>query len=273
MKKKIIYTMLALTMAIALVAGGTMAWFTSEANAGETTFTAGTLHVGVTEGLSNLIEVAPKIENMNPGDVYDAIEIVISNDGTKNLAWFGNWIFTPVVDEEDENYNPEQDYTKLLDAIYIHSMKMEFLNAAGQPWTDDPWYSGYEFIANGRGNFVGHNQGEANYYNSLADMSEFDVITLRNWNDNNSMITIPGAPYEHMGALRGNSENVYKLTVRFGFHQAADNDYQGDATGVAPIKVEFQVDATQVHADALNSLFTNLGTNHFTWLQNQLNLQ
>ncbi|KAB3531077.1 TasA family protein [Alkaliphilus serpentinus] len=267
MKKKIIYTMLALTLAIAMVAGGTMAWFTDEANAGDTTFTAGTLHVGVTEGLDSLITVAPNIDNMNPGDSYGPISIEITNEGTKKLAWFGNWIFTPVIEEGTEG-----DYTKLLDVIYIKTMSMQMLDADGNPWTDDPWYSGYNFIENGRGNFVGHNQSEANFYNSLADLSEFDVITLRNWNDNNSMITLADSPYEHMGALIGNSENKYVLTVELGFHQNAGNDYQGDAAGVAPIKVEFQVDATQVHEDAINHM-NGLGTLHIGWLQGQIELQ
>ncbi|WP_192930269.1 SipW-dependent-type signal peptide-containing protein [Alkaliphilus pronyensis] len=45
MKNKIIFSVLTIVIAAAMIAGGTMAWFTSTADAGETTFTAGTVKI------------------------------------------------------------------------------------------------------------------------------------------------------------------------------------------------------------------------------------
>lgn len=266
MKKKLLLTMLTLAVSASMIVGGTMAWFTSEDDAGNAVFTAGVLNIDVSDGLTTFNDLLPVSShgNMNPGDVYDEFEIVIENDGTKNLAWFGDWQFTPEEAVDD----------KLLDAIYIKTMGMQMLDENDELWDDnDPWYSGYNFIEDGRGNFVGHNQGEADAFDAMADESPFNVITLRNWNDNNGMITLSGAPFEHMGALKPG--NKYVLTVQFGFHEGAGNEYQGNAAGVSPITVGFEVNSTQVVADAIDAEIapTGLGTAHITWLENQLSVQ
>ena len=256
MKSRMMMSMLVIALAAAIIGGVTMAWFWDTDDAGEAVFTAGTLRIGVSDGLETFAEL-PNLGNMNPGDVYGSIEIEIVNDGSKNLAWFGNWVFTP----------GEAGKDKLLDAIYIKTMKMEFLDEDGDEWNDDPWYSGYNFIENGRG--AGPHPGEVAEYDALADISDFNVITLRNWNDNPLMA--PGTVYEHMGALKPG--NKYVLTVEFGFHSGACNDFQGDADDVSPIKVEFIVNATQVNADAITDELGVPGANHIVWLNNQLAVQ
>lgn len=253
MKSKLVLTMVALTMAIALVAGGTMAWFTSTDDAGEAVFTAGTLAVDASDGLTEFADIAPFTAQgkMNPGDIYEEIEIIISNTGNKNLAWFGNWTFNVKEQLVDGVLVPMGD-DRLLDAIYIDSMKMEFL---GDDWNNvngaygPGQYNADQFITNGIGS--GTYPG---WYNTLANMTQpwvdRKVVTLRNWNNNNGMGVGP-LGYEHMGALKGLADTSYKLTVRFGFHEEAGNYYQGDVA--APIVVGFTVDATQVNADAITA--------------------
>ncbi|WP_192930270.1 TasA family protein [Alkaliphilus pronyensis] len=81
MRKKIIFTMMALTMAIAMVAGGTMAWFTDEADAGETTFTAGTV---ILEADEAVLGETVTWDNWNPGD-EGTVEWGFINEGTKAI--------------------------------------------------------------------------------------------------------------------------------------------------------------------------------------------
>ncbi|WP_192929674.1 SipW-dependent-type signal peptide-containing protein [Alkaliphilus serpentinus] len=45
MRKKIVFSALTIVLAAAMIVGGTMAWFTSSVNGGETTFTAGTVQI------------------------------------------------------------------------------------------------------------------------------------------------------------------------------------------------------------------------------------
>ena len=248
MKKKIIFTLLTLTVAVALLAGGTMSWFTDEDDAGDATFTAGILDIDVSDALEGIDYELQPLDHMNPGDVYNPIEINIVNEGTKNLAWFGDWTFTPGTVDAD----------KLLEALYIKSAKMEFLTP------DGTWLTADEFIKDGRG----ADEGDG-YYNTLADKSSFKVVTLKNWNDNGGMA--PGTVYEHMGALI--PENSYRLTVTLGFHPEAGDEYQGNADGVSPITIGFNVKAFQVNKDALEDAGGALLSNHFGWLKDQIAAQ
>ena len=264
---KLIASLLLIVLTTAMIGGLTGAWFTDTDNAGTATFTAGTLSVDVSDGVANL-EVA-RLSNMAPGEFTNEIAIEIKNTGSKNLAWFGDWVFTPGTPGAD----------KLLDKIYIKSMGMYFKDAGGNKWNTDDWYSGYNFIENGRGNLLAHNALEAADFNRIADMDIIQigenplrerVITLRNFNNNSSMVN--NVLYEHMGSLKQGG-NKYILKVVFGFHNSANNDYQGDATGVSPITIGFNVDATQINADAMNELLQGLGTQHYGWMIGNLDMQ
>jgi hypothetical protein len=237
-----------------------MAWFTDSDQTGDVTFTAGTLKIELDETFEGESFDVLNFDNMNPGDVYKPIRIEIVNTGSKKLFWVGDWVITPEVEGKD----------KLLEAIYIDSASMKMLDKDDALWTDDPWYSGYDFIKDGRGNNVGHNPGEAAEFNRIADMSTFNVLSLDVW-DNNSHMVPQVANAEHMGALKPG--NKYVLTVSFGFRKEAGNEYQGDAEGVSPIKVSFKVDAMQVNQEAMNDYAPGLGDHQYNWAMNQINVQ
>lgn len=270
MKSRMIVSFMVIALAAALIGGATMAWFTDRENAMEQTFTAGILDISTSNNLLGL--ELPTIEHMNPGDTFGPFEIEIVNVGNKRLFWVGDWRFE-TLDELDD---------RLLDALYIKTMKMEFLDSNGNHWTDDPWYSGYEFIKDGKANKVvfpdgSYNVGEYETYlalqgTTLIDNNKVDVISLRNFLDNNAML--PG-PYEHMGALKPGYK--YKLTVEFGFLKEAGNHYQGIEGEVSPVKISFVVNAMQVNEEAMNDFGESfnyaLGTNQINWANNQLALQ
>lgn len=259
LKMKLIASLLLIVLTTALIGGLTGAWFTDADTAGTATFTAGTLSIDVTDGLDLYNTLLTTPEDMYPGDVFDEIEIEITNTGSKDLAWFGNWTFMPETSGDG----------KLLDKIYIKSMGMYFEDEDGNLWNSDPWYQGYRFIENGVGNLLAHNAGEAAYYDTLAaaDPNGSGVITLRQWNNNHSMIL--NTMYEQMGALKPNG-NKYVITVEFGFHESAGNAYQAGMPGVSPITIGFEVDATQVNEAAINEMIPGKGTAHIGHLNNQI---
>ena len=237
MKRKVLVSLLVIAVVAGLVGAATMAYFsdveTSEAN----TFTAGTLNLDG-PGFDSF-DLGPIVGNMAPGDLTGQAVITIENTGSLPLAWFGDWVIT--------------GGTLLREAIYIDYAQMEFLAPAGGTWTepDD------NFILNGRGSGP-----YPDWFNYLAGLSKFDVVSLDVWDGNNGMGT---TPYEHMGALKPGFS--YKLTVGFGFAAGAGNEYQGDVTN--PVTIELKVDATQVNAGALNALQPGLSI-HLPWMNTQL---
>jgi predicted ribosomally synthesized peptide with SipW-like signal peptide len=234
MNKKILASIMVIGMLALAMGYGTYSYFSSTKTSTSNTFTAGTLDISL--GESETTEIS--IGNMAPGDVTGDWVITITNDGTLNLAWFGDLVVTGGI--------------KLREAIYIDYAKMEFLPG--------PWEPEDNFIKDGRG--FG---SWPDWYNYLADLSPFKVVTLKNFDDNEGMC--PGTPYEFMGALKPSYS--YKLTLRFGFAKDAGNEYQGDA--VAPVTISFKVDATQVNADALNALNPPLPlSNYLSWLEAQI---
>ena len=77
MKKSILVGMLVFSLAALMVVGGTLAWFTSEAEV-TNTFTAGTVEIEVVEdGAKGSI-----IENWNPGDTTD-YDVSVKSLGSK----------------------------------------------------------------------------------------------------------------------------------------------------------------------------------------------
>jgi len=245
MKSRMLVSFLVIAVVASLIGGATMAWFTDTDSAGEATFTAGTLSLDVSDGLTTFAELSDiKIDCMNPGDVYPEIVITIVNDGTKNLAWFGDWSFT---------CTDETKTDALLDGIYIHSAKMQFFG----PDETSTWEPEDQFIANGVGS-----GSYPQWYNTLAANPPFPVISLRDFDNNNGM---GSAPWEHMGALKPGYS--YKLTVQFGFYEGVGNEYQGNVA--SPVKISFKVDATQINDDALDGLQPGF-SRHLDWLNAQI---
>jgi predicted ribosomally synthesized peptide with SipW-like signal peptide len=233
--KKILASIVVIGILALAMGWGTYSWFTDTETSSSNTFTAGTLDVGLQE----LETTEITISNMAPGDLTGDWVINITNTGTLNLAWFGDLVITGGV--------------KLREAIYIDYAQMEFLKPDGTSWeqTDN-------FIKEGRGS-----GSYPDWYNYLADLSPFHVVTLKNFDDNEGMC--PGTPYEFMGALKPGYK--YRLTLRFGFAPGAGNEYQGNV--VNPITINFKVDATQINAAALEALHPTL-SNHLGWLEAQI---
>lgn len=240
MNKKLIISLVMVGI-MAFGAGlGSYAWFTSAATSNDNVFQAGTLQLDVNNDVEGAYTLElGEISNIQPGDVMNEEEIVITNEGTLDLAWFGNFVINP----GDE---------KLAEAIYIKEMQMEFLDDNGGA----DWEPVDRFISNGvgAGTYAAH-------YNTLVD-NEMGVITLKNFLADNAMGAGPGV---QMGALKPNYS--YRLTFTLGMAEEADNEYQGLGMGL-----KYVVDATQVNAGALDDLITN-GHNHLTWLNAQLDKQ
>lgn len=272
MKKKMLLMLLAVAVSVSMIAAATYAWFTDEDDAGKATFTAGTLIVDVSKGFNQNFDGIATINHMNPGDEFGPITIEIVNNGTKKLAWFGDWQFNyiDVLDRVDGD--------KLLDVLYIKEARMEMfkLNPEFDEDSDEdpitnPKYIHWSDSLDYNDNFIANGVGSGLYpdwYNGLAALSNYGVITLRNWNDNAGMA--PGTVYEHMGALL--PDNKYVLTVTLGFvgDNSDQNEYQGDQPGVSPIVVGFKVDAHQINQDALNN--AGLG-NHYKDLLGYIDAQ
>jgi hypothetical protein len=218
-------------MAFGMISSG--AWFTDTATSDTNSLSSGTLSID--DAKLSQVNLGT-ISNMAPGDKTGDVVIVIENNGTIPLAWFGDLIIGNSV---------------LKDAIYIDYAQMEFLKPGGGSWEPTD-------------NFISDGVGDGDYptwYNTLAGLSTFKVITLKNFDANNGM---GSTPYEFMGALKPGYS--YKLTLRFGFAEGAGNDYQH----AGPLTVSFKADATQITAGALDAIQAGFGTNHLTWMNDQI---
>jgi hypothetical protein len=174
------------------------------------------------------------IDNMAPGDKTGDVVLYITNNGNIPLAWFGDL----VIDGPD----------MLKDAIYIDNAQMEFLGGNWDEATDN-------FITNGVGSGP-----YPDWYNHLASLSSFNVVSLSVFDGNAAMGSVP---YEFKGALKPGY--AYRLTLRFGFAETAGNDYQN----LGPLNLTFKVDATQVTAGALDALLPGQ-SGDITWFNTQL---
>lgn len=77
MKKRSIMLGSAVILAVLLVVGGTMAWFTAEADPVVNTFKAGTVAISINDQFDEELT-----GNVNPGDKYDKV-VSVTNDGSK----------------------------------------------------------------------------------------------------------------------------------------------------------------------------------------------
>lgn len=242
--RRILFSLMVIAVVAAMIGGGTLAWFSDTAESESNSFTAGTLSID-----DNLVAQTDAIEfdPMAPGDVTEEFVVTIKNDGSINLGWLGDWQFAGGTDGAVD----------LKDALYIHSAKMEFLKPDGT----DTWEPADTFITDGRGSGL-----YPGWYNTLADLSPFRVVTFNNWDGNNGMGV---TPHEHMGALK--PDYSYRLTVKFGFAKQAGNDYQG----LGPVTAKLVVKATQINAEALEAIagHTSAWGDHVNWMNAQIGKQ
>jgi hypothetical protein len=204
-------------MAIGLLGSG--AWFTDAATSNTASISSGTLSIDDAQ-VSHL--TIGSVSEMAPGDVTGNAEIIIKNNGTLNLAWFGDLAVS--------------GDTTLKSAVYIDYAQMEFLSPSGANWQ-----------AGGPDNFITAGVGSGPYpglFNSLAALSPFGVNTLSVFDENNGMGV---GPYEFNGALKPGYS--YKLTLRFGLAPLANNDYQDKG----PMDITFTVKAAQIKAGAITA--------------------
>jgi hypothetical protein len=137
-------------MAIGMLGSG--AWFTDTATNQTAALSSGTLSID--DGKVAEFSLGA-ITNMAPGDVTDEVTIIIKNNGTLDLAWFGDLIVSGDLD--------------LKDAIYIDYAKMEFFDPDGV----GQWEPVDNFITNGVGSGP-----YPSWFNTLAGQSPFGVVTL-----------------------------------------------------------------------------------------------
>ncbi len=226
---------------------GSGAWFTDTATNSTGTITSGTLNI---DGESVNTQTIGTIVNMAPGDRTGEAVIIIKNIGTLPLAWFGNLVIE--TDPED---------AALKDAIYIDYAKMEFLAPSGDNW------QGSGGPKDGPDNFILKGFGSGPYpdwYNTLAAKGPFPVISLSDFDGTTAMGV---APYEFNGALK--PDYSYKLTLKFGFYDLADNTYQG----MGPMNISLVVNATQIKKEAIEAIEGYNAwamPNLMTWLDAQI---
>ena len=168
--KKIVISLMAVLITVALVGIGTYAYFSDTETSPASSFTAGTLEL---DGPGIDLFDMGTINNMAPGDITGDAVVYIQNVGSIPLGWFGDLVVTG-------------DST-LYQAIYIDYALMQF---EGGSWAE----ADDNFITDGVGSGP-----YPNWYNTLAGMSPFGVITLNNFDGNNGM---GSAPYDFMGALK-----------------------------------------------------------------------
>jgi hypothetical protein len=242
MKKK--WMVLISLVAIAVMVFGVLssgAWFTAKQTTDAATVKSATLSL---DG-AGFKEVKLDIPNMAPGDITGEYKITIVNNGTIDLAWFGNMIVS--------------GDTTLKDVIYIEDMKMTFLGPNpwvkannGAPMTVD------HFITAGKG--TGEWPTNWTGVDGLATLSVFD--------GNSGMA--PGSPYEFMGALIPDSRFGYELTFKLGFYPGAGDTYQTKG----PMNISFEFNATQVNSTAMGAFHSSLSNAAFLdWMKLYTNAQ
>lgn len=225
----------------------TGAFFTDTETSSNSTFTAGTLELDINDNaLTSPFTLGLTSVSLNPGEETDPMVIEIGNGGSMPLAWFG--------------YFNTSGNDAMLDAVYIKSAKMEFLN----PGETNAWEPTDQFITNGDGS-----GSYPTYYQTLAGAD--DKISLREWiNGNNAMNVGNGVM---MGAVDTGGYK-YRFTFTLAMLPEATNAMQGKI-----LNLSYTVTSTQINTDALNALFAadpkivGVGADHVTWLNNQIEHQ
>ncbi|HPU00458.1 MAG TPA: TasA family protein [Bacillota bacterium] len=131
MNRKIFTSLLVIGMALAAIAGGTLAWFTAEVDLDDNVFTAGTLEIEADEHWEYK---DTGVENWNPGDCTDK-EVLVKISGSKT-AYLRMKIDDGWYEKDDEgNWNP---WTPPINPIKMKVGDQEF--PAGDWALIDGWY-------------------------------------------------------------------------------------------------------------------------------------
>jgi predicted ribosomally synthesized peptide with SipW-like signal peptide len=119
MKTRILMSVLAIGLSIALIGGATMAWFTDDADVPEATFTAGTVEVSVDGPEIDLDGFV--VDNVNPGD-STTVSWDFINKGTKaaqlKVTLYKGWFI------EVSDYNVSEDrLDRLFEEFGVNSIE------------------------------------------------------------------------------------------------------------------------------------------------------
>lgn len=223
--------------AVAIMAFGTLgsgAWFSDSAASPESALSSGTLKIN--EALLTTATLGT-LDNMAPGDKTENVVIAIQNDGTLPLFWVGKLVVTGDVFMQE--------------AIYIDNAKMEFVGGAWDEPTD-------QFLTDGIGSGL-----YPDAYNVDVAKNAFGKMGLNVFGLNNYMGVTPN---QFMGVLKPGY--AYRLTLNFGFAEAAGNAYQDRE----PVNISFEVNAMQPKAGAIKAYDATIDTGWLldTWIPGQL---
>lgn len=245
---KILLSLFTVGIVSAVAIAGTGAFFSDNEVSENNTISTGTFDLQInenTEGTLFTMDLG-ELTAMAPGQESEEVSLVIENNGSVNQTWFGYFDTQNVVNNLDE-------------AIYIKSMKMEFLNQA----EDTTWEPVDQFITDGVGSGP-----YPDHYNSLAVSDPLGVISLKTFNSAaNNMMGAGNGVFN--GSLKPGFK--YKLTYVLAFSEDAGNEYFDGS-----MDLTFKLDATQVNAGAIDNLFaghprySGLGSNLITWNQQQI---
>ncbi len=117
MNRKVWTSLLVIGMALAAIAGGTLAWFTAEVKLDDNVFTAGTVTLDAEDSWENNANLV--VDNWNPGDFspkYIAVEYTGNKRAFMRMQISGVWEEElPNTNVKWKVYIGEEDYTSFYD--------------------------------------------------------------------------------------------------------------------------------------------------------------
>jgi spore coat-associated protein N len=191
LKKKITAGITTALLGVALIAGGTFAYF-SDTEVSNNTFAAGTLDLAVNPS------VVIDVDNLKPGDTM-VREFVLENNGSLDISTIDLATAYNVIDADNNNTDDFGKHIKVL-----------FLENADK--TGDGWIIGdYNDVIS-----------ETTLYD-LQNMTPDAVENLNHW-----ITELLGLGGEDSGLAAGTSDQMY-VAFEFVDNGADQNEFQGDA--------------------------------------------
>lgn len=215
---------------MALVIGGTLAYFSDREVSTNNTITSGTLKIDVNNNNSSgtFTFDLGNISTLAPGDKTGTATITVKNVGNFNAATFGR--FTISAD------------TGLSNVLKLSEYKVEYFNADGTP---APRWNATDFDP-----YFGETINQDWWIKNGVMHPQFVIYggnpNLMSWITGNGALDIPGYPWDEEGLKPG---EYYTITFQFQMDPTAGNAYQDTS-----VTLGYEVKATQINADALNAL-------------------
>lgn len=260
MKTKILMSVLAIGLAIALIGGATMAWFTDDAEVEPAEFTAGTVIVNA-DGPEYFPAEGKFFDNVNPGDC-GRVKWTIINDGTKAVElrvkleeeWeeglnTGNFFYAPVSSDwvmyEDE------------DVIWLYYIGGPVAGTYGLGEDEDPESVELELVVYFDGELTG------NEYQGLGFTLGGNVYAIQASNDAPSKVwgeawdTVKGEGYVPSELVAEYLERVMGTSCWGGEQEPGDED--------PPIVEGERVDAEIIYSGSMSGSKSPAGSLNLTF--------